>query len=250
MDGGQVINSTRRALLIIFLAAAALVAVLLLPPIAQDPAYHDFADRRGLFGIPNFLNIATNLAFLAVGIAGIVLCATRKNPGARWAWMACFTGVALVCLGSGYYHLAPDNGTLVWDRLPMSIGFMALSVAVLADYVNPRLEKFLLAPAIVLGITSVFYWHYTDDLRPYVLVQFLPLLMLPALLLLFNSPPKERGYLFAALAIYLLSKLAEHYDHAIFKLTTEVISGHSLKHLLAATSLFVIYLMLRRRSIQ
>ena len=251
MNGSQVINSSQRTLLIILPAAvAALVAVLLLPPIAQDPAYHDFADRRGLFGVPGFLNIATNIGFFAVGIAGIILCATQKNLSARWAWMTCFTGVTLVCFGSAFYHLAPDNGTLVWDRLPMSIGFMALTVALLADYVNPRLEKFLLAPAIVLGITSVFYWHYTDDLRPYVLVQFLPLLMLPALLLLFNSPPKERGYLFAALAIYLLSKLAEHYDHAVFRLTTEVISGHSLKHLLAATSLFVIYLMLRRRSIQ
>ena len=152
---------------------------MLLAPIAQDPAYHDFADRRGLLGIPGFLNIATNLAFLAVGVAGMFLCAVRKNLGARQAWLACFTGVTLVFFGSTYYHLAPDNGTLVWDRLPMSIGFMALSVAVLGDYINPRLEKTLLAPAIVLGLASVIWWHYTGDLRPYVLVQFLPLLLLP-----------------------------------------------------------------------
>jgi hypothetical protein len=247
-NGGQAINSTRRALLIIFSAVAALIAVSLLPPIAQDPAYHDFADRRGLLGVPGFLNIITNLAFLAVGVAGILLCATREGLGARRAWMACFTGVALVALGSSHYHLAPDNGTLVWDRLPMSIGFMALSVAVLADHVNPRLEKILLAPAIVLGLASVIWWHFTDDLRPYVLVQFLPLLMLPAVLALYRGARQDRGFLLAAVAIYALSKLAEHYDRALFALSGEIVSGHSLKHLLAATALLVIYWMLRRRS--
>ncbi len=226
----------------------ALVLIMALPPIAQDPAYHDFADRRGLLGIPGFLNIATNLAFLVVGAAGIILCATQKDLGARWAWLACFIGVALVCLGSSYYHFAPDNGTLVWDRLPMSVGFMGLLVAVLSEYVNPRLERILLAPAILLGIGSVIYWHYTDDLRLYVLVQFLPLLLLPAIWLLFNSPYTHRGLLLLALAIYVVSKLAEYYDQAVFAATGNILSGHSLKHLLAALSLFVVYTMLRRRA--
>jgi hypothetical protein len=93
----------------------------------------------------------------------------------------------------------------------------------------------------------VIYWHYTDDLRPYVLVQFLPLLMLPALLFLFRGARQDRGFLLTALLIYMLSKLAEHFDHALFELTGEIVSGHSLKHLLAATALLVIYWMLRRR---
>ena len=93
------IHSTRSAYLIILLLIAALGGVMLLAPIAQDPMYHAFADRRGLLGISNFLNVVTNLAFLAVGIAGISLCARgRRGLGARWAWMACFTGVALVSL--------------------------------------------------------------------------------------------------------------------------------------------------------
>ncbi|HYA38327.1 MAG TPA: ceramidase domain-containing protein [Candidatus Methylomirabilis sp.] len=222
---------------------------MLLPPIAQDPAYHDFSDHRGLLGIHNFLNVTTNLAFLAVGTAGIVLCARRHECiGARWAWLACFIGVALVCFGSGYYHMNPNNDTLVWDRLPMSIGFMALSVAVLAENVSPRLEKYLLAPAMILGVASVLYWHYTDDLRPYVLAQFLPLLLVPAILLLFKSPYTHRALLLVALAIYGASKLAEYFDTALFAATGDIISGHSLKHLLAALSLLVIYWMLRRRT--
>ena len=226
-----------------------MVGGMLLPPIAQDPAYHGFADHRGLLGIHNFLNVATNLAFLAVGIAGIVLCARRPGViGARWAWLACFTGVALVCFGSGYYHVNPNNDTLVWDRLPMSIGFMALLVAALAENVNPRLEKYLLAPAMILGIAGVIYWHYSNDLRLYVLVQFLPLLLIPAMLLLFKSPYTHRGLLLIALAIYVASKLAEYFDAVVFAVTGNAISGHSLKHLLAALSLLVIYWMLRRRT--
>jgi len=233
----------------VLLAVVALGGVMLLPPIAQDPAYHDFADRRGLLGVHNFLNVTTNLAFLAVGIAGIVLCARRQHEiGARWAWLACFIGVVLVCFGSGYYHLNPNIDTLVWDRLPMSIGFMALSVAVLAEHVNPRLEKYLLAPAIIFGIASVVYWHYTGDLRLYVLVQFLPLVMLPAILLLFKSRYTHGGLLLLALAIYVISKLAEHFDAAVFAATGDVISGHSLKHLLAAVALIVVYWMLRVRT--
>ena len=162
--------------------------------------------------------------------------------------MTCFIGVALVSLGSGYYHMAPDNDTLVWDRLPMSIGFMALSVAVLADHIHPRLGKILLAPAIILGCASVIYWRYTDDLRAYVLVQFLPLLMMPAVLILFGAARQDRGHLLAALVIYMVSKLAEYYDRAIFEASGNIVSGHSLKHLSAALALFVVYLMLRRRA--
>lgn len=248
--GVRAINSTHRAYLIVLLLIVALVGVMLLPPIAQDPAYHDFADRRGLLGVHNFLNVTSNLAFLAVGIAGIVLCARRREGiGARWAWLACFIGVALVCFGSGYYHLNPNNDTLVWDRLPMSIGFMALSVAVLAEHVAPRLEKYLLAPAIIFGIASVVYWHYSNDLRLYVLVQFLPLLLVAVILLLFKSQYTHRGLLVPALVIYLASKLAEHFDATLFAATGETVSGHSLKHLLAAAALFVVYWMLQRRTL-
>lgn len=228
---------------------ATLAGVLLLPPITQDPEYHIFANRRGLLGIPNFLDVTTNLAFLAVGIAGIALCARRQRGiGARWAWLACFIGVALVSLGSGYYHLAPDNGSLVWDRLPMSIGFTALSVAVLAEYMSPRVEKYLLAPAILLGIASVIYWHYTDDLRLYIWVQAMPLLVMTAALFLSDMPRADRRLLLLAFAIYAVSKLAEFYDQEIFMVTANVISGHSLKHLFAAAALFVVYRILRHRT--
>jgi hypothetical protein len=245
----KVNSPTRRAYLILLLMVAALIAVMALPPIAQDPTYHDFADNRSFFGIPSFLNVTTNLAFLAVGIAGIGWCTNGRGAmSARWSWMACFIGVALVCLGSGYYHLAPNNGALVWDRVPMSVGFKGLLVAVLAEHLNLRLERILLVLAILFGIASVMVWHVTDDLRLYAWVQFMPLLVIPAVLLLFDSPYTHRGLLLVALAIYAVAKLAEHYDRAVFTATGQIISGHSLKHLLAALALFVVYRMLRRRT--
>lgn len=227
---------------------AATVAVLWLPPIAQDPTYHEFADRRGLLGIPNIFNVATNLAFLIVGGAGLALGVARwRAPGAYRAWSACFAGVALVCFGSAYYHLAPSNATLVWDRLPMSLALMALWVAVLSEHVHAKLERYLLIPALLLGLASVIYWRLADDLRPYILVQFLTLLTIPLILWLYPQPLDDRRFLMAALFLYVLAKLAEHFDHGLYRLTGESFSGHSLKHLLAALALFLVYVMLRRR---
>lgn len=243
----RTVNNAQRVYLVLFLALVALIAVLSLPPMAQDPAYHDFADSRAFFGIPSFLNVTTNLAFLVVGVIGVRACATGSITGARRAWLTCFGGVALVGLGSGYYHLAPDDGTLVWDRLPMSVGFMALLVAVLAEHMRPRLEKILLAPAVLLGAASVLVWHVAGDLRLYAWVQFMPLLVVPAVLLLFDSAYTHRRLLLVALAVYAVAKLAEHYDRAVFEVTGKIISGHSLKHLLAALALFVVHTMLRQR---
>src|SRR4030065_399882 len=106
-------------------------------------------------------------------------------------------------------------------------------MGVIAKHITPRLEKWLLLPAVLFGIASVIYWRYTGDLRLYVLVQFLPLLMLPLVVLLFKSPYTHRGLLFLALAIYVLSKVAEYYDAVVFAATGETLSGHALKHLLA-----------------
>lgn len=244
----RTVNHVQRVYLVLFLALAALMVVLSLPPIPQDPAYHDFADNRAFFSVPAFLNVVTNLAFLIVGIVGVRAGATGAVAGARRAWFICFGGVALVGLGSSYYHLAPDNGTLVWDRLPMSVGFMALPVAVLAEHINRRFERILLVPAILLGIASVVVWRVADDLRLYVWVQFVPLLLIPAVLLLFDNPYTHGRLLLVALAVYAFAKLAEHYDWMVFEATGKIISGHSLKHLLAAFALFVVYTMLRRRT--
>lgn len=231
------------------LVSLALLAVIMMAagPISQDVAYHQFADRRTVLGVPNFFNVVSNIAFLLVGVAGATFSLGRQVPGASSSWTVLFLGAALVSIGSGYYHWAPDNATLVWDRLPMTVGFMALFVALLSEHVSEKLERVMLVPALVLGAASVAWWHYADDLRVYVWVQFMPLVTLSLVVALFPGRYNYRRFLLYGLGCYLLAKLAEYFDHGIFALIGGTLSGHSLKHLLAALGLLFVYLMLRRR---
>ena len=129
----------------------------------------------------------------------------------------------------------------------MAIGFMALFVALLSEIVNRKLENILLVPMCLLAILSVVYWHYTDDLRFYIWVQVSPLLGILILFLLFRGRQTHQAYLMAALGLYILAKLAEVEDQSIYSMTRQSLSGHSLKHLLSAWAVFLIYRMLNLR---
>jgi hypothetical protein len=230
----------------------------LLPPIPQSLAYHNFADQRTLFGIPHALNVLSNLPFLYVGAAGLAfLLRQPKEPHAvrraeRWPWLVFFAGVAGTAVGSSWYHLAPDNARLVWDRLPMTLAFMSLLAAMIAERIDVRAGLSLLGPLLLAGLGSVFYWHWTElrgagDLRPYAAVQFFPLLAIPLVLLLFPPRYTGAGGLWMALAWYGLAKLFEDLDGQIWTLSAHTVSGHTLKHLAAAASPWVVLRMLRRR---
>src|SRR6202040_798655 len=112
------------------LMAASLGGLLLLSPIPQDQSYHQFADQRAIFGIPNFWNVVSNIPFLAVGAAGL----RRFHDDA--ATVVFFLGVFLTGIGSSYYHWDPNDSTLFWDRLPMTLSFAALLALVVEERVN------------------------------------------------------------------------------------------------------------------
>ena len=156
-----------RHFLMVAIVAGSLALMLSQRPFGQDPAYHDFADRRTFLGIPNFFDVTSNLAFLLVGIAGLRISLRNRLDRSRNAWVALFAGVTLVSVGSAYYHWDPSNQTLLWDRLPITIGFMGLFAALLGEYIGERLGMLLLVPALILGFASVVYWHKFDDLRFY-----------------------------------------------------------------------------------
>ena len=234
---------------LVFLVLFPLALLLMLDPIPQDMAYHNFIDTGRFLGIPNFLDVISSLAFLLVGVVGIAYCLKTTLGPSHSAWLLLFVGVSLVGFGSSYYHWSPSSETLVWDRLPMSIGFMGLLTALLSEYVNSRLSC-LLIPLIIMGISSVLLWHFFDDLRLYVWVQFIPLLTLPFVIGLFKSHFTHQWLLLAALVLYALAKGAELYDVAVFQITGEVVSGHTVKHLLAAASCYSILLMLQRRKLK
>ena len=239
-----------REIALILIIAFSFIWMMSLEPISQDQSYHDFADKRSFIGIPNSFNVTSNIPFALFGIIGLVFSLKHRQWEARWSWIVFFTGVTIVCIGSGYYHWNPNSNTLVWDRLPMTIGFMGLFIGILSEYLNPKIERLFLVPAIILGFSSVVYWHYVDDLRFYYWIQLIPLLTIPVVLILFKGRYTHRKYLVLALIFYLLAKFTEVYDEKIFSLTYEQISGHSLKHLLAALGPFSIYLMLKKREIR
>lgn len=241
--------------ILVAVAAAAGVAMFFIPRIPQDPAYHRFSDAHEVFGIPNFWNVVTNLPFLIVGLAGLRLHfggAGSPVPAAlRPGYIVFLVGVMLIGVGSTYYHYAPSTAALVWDRLPMTIVFMALFAVVIGDGIPVRYAGKFLWLFILAGVGSVGYWYVTEtrgagDLRPYVLVQFLPLVLIPLALVLNGTKYLHAGFLWATLGVYLLAKVVEHYDVAVYSLTG-VLGGHSIKHLLASLATFCVLMAFRGR---
>ncbi|HEU4516615.1 MAG TPA: ceramidase domain-containing protein [Steroidobacteraceae bacterium] len=224
----------------VVLAAAVLAAVIgvfLLDPILQDPAYHLFADERELSHVPNFWNVATNLPFLVAGVLGLFQSARLASPRLAAHYRVFCSGVALVAFGSAWYHLAPSDASLVWDRLPMTIAFMAFFAALIADRIHWMVGRALLWPLVVVGLASIAWWARTEsagagDLRAYGLVQFLPILVAPLILWFWRDGSLSGRHLGLAFFAYVAAKLAEHFDAAIYAATG--FGGHAIKHLFAA----------------
>jgi len=166
----------------------------------------------------------------------------------RAAWAAAFGGMALVAAGSAYNHWAPSNQTLVWDRLPITVAFMALTSAAVSETISVDLGAALLPPLLIFGAASVGYWHLTDDLTPYALTQGLPLLLLPALLLAFAPRYSHAAAYLLALLLYALAKVCELRDAELFEATKRRVSGHTLKHLVSAAVTLVFYVQLLSRT--
>jgi hypothetical protein len=244
-----------RLWILVGVSFAAVLALALHAPIPQDPRYHAFADTRVILGVPNFWNVISNAPFLLVGTAGVVLLLIGETPGLlpplRIAYGTLFLAVVGVGLGSAWYHLRPDNDSLVWDRLPMTVAFMAFFSIILGERVRPGLGRRSLAPLLFLGIASILVWRITEasgrgDLRLYGLVQYLPVLLIPIILLLFPAKSSGAFYTWGVLLAYAAAKVLELFDRPTFQLLG-FISGHSLKHVAAASGLFLLVLGLRYR---
>lgn len=248
-------TATMGRILVAFSALAIALFFILVDPVPQDPAYHDFADTRLIFGVTNFWNVMTNLPFLLVGIYGMALVASNPvavgDPNLRWPWVVFFAGIALTAFGSGWFHLGPSNESLVWDRLPMTLGFAGLFAIVIGEYLSPRAARNLLVPFLLAGAASVFYWQMTEsagsgDLRPYAVVQFLPVLLIPALLILRRNASDLTGAFWLLTLFYIAAKLFEHFDDGIYG-SLGLMSGHALKHVVAAFSPAILIYALHRR---
>lgn len=162
-------KTSARLLLVLTLIVAA--AFSLLPRIPQPQAYHLFADRRNVLGIPNFGDVISNVPFAVIGICGLCLLLSSNSRRSklcfldqreRWPYVLVFLGLLLTAFGSTYYHLAPGNGTLVWDRLPMTIAFMAMVAAIIAERINVNAGLWALPILLLVGVCSVLQWRASD----------------------------------------------------------------------------------------
>jgi hypothetical protein len=240
--------------ILLFAVGAAVAVALAVPRIPQDPGYHEFADSREWLGVPNFLDVVSNAGFLTVGSFGVRLVWKQDrtvNAAERLCYFILSCAIIATALGSAYYHLAPDNARLFWDRLPLAIVAMAFTSAVISEHVSAKTGIVALVALTAIGAASVFYWRSSElmghgDLRFYGLVQFLPMLLVPMMLFLF--PSQFRGALNLAWAVvwYAVAKLCEHFDSQIFSVTG-AISGHTLKHLFAALALYFVLRMVQTR---
>jgi hypothetical protein len=229
-------------------------------PFAQPNEYHNFADNRSLLHVPNALNVLSNIPFVLVGSCGLYFMARplaqrHLEPGGRSSYTVFFALIALTGVGSAYYHAEPNNDRLLWDRLPLAMAFMAIFAVMISERINQYAGRMLFWPFVIVGAWSVFYWHQTEmngagDLRVYLLVQFFPLLAIPLMLFLFPARYTLTGDLFAALGCYVIAKLLELADGLVYA-QGGLVSGHTLKHLVAAiTPLFILHMLLYRRPIE
>lgn len=250
-------SKTAGVRLVLGIAITAAICIFAVPPIAQNPDYHNFADRRALLGIPNILDVLSNLPFLIVGTMGLLFLKTRWSDNAlfvdpleKWSWLVLFCALALASFGSTYYHWEPNNPRLTWDRLFIALAFMTLLAIIIAERI--RNTPYLLPLLALAGALSVIYWDYTErqgmgDLRPYVLAQFLPILLIPLICALFPASYTGTRRLVVALGWYVLAKLFECFDGEIFNLLS--VSGHTLKHLAAGMGAYTLlgYLKYRQK---
>ena len=235
------------------------VAAFFIDRVPQDATYHQFADSRTIFGVSNFWNVFSNFGFLVSGSLGLWYLRNRDQPGIvdkiYPAYIILFAGVIATGIGSASYHLSPDNASLVWDRLTMTIVFMAFFTIVIGEHVCDTSARRLLIPLLIAGAASVFYWQYTEsvgtgDLRPYALVQFLPIVMIPMILIGYRSTFGSSRIFWVIILLYVISKLLELLDQDIYQVGG-LISGHSLKHVVSAIAPLVLwYSMTQRRPVE
>jgi hypothetical protein len=226
----------------------AIIALIAVGPIRQFPDYHHFADQRAWLGIPNAADVLSNLPFALVGAWGWLRLRRRRSDAAiaaAWPGYRLFLlALLLTAIGSAFYHWAPSDGRLVWDRIPIALASAGLLAGVRAD-VDAEFPGARVAMILALfGVASVLWWYASGtqgqgDLRPYLLLQALPLVLVPLWQAIYRAPRADRIAFAAAIALYVAAKACELFDHPLLT-HLHWISGHTLKHLLAAAGAGVI----------
>jgi hypothetical protein len=222
----------------------AALALALYGPIAQFADYHAFADQRTLFGVPHAFDVLSNVGFAIVALWGMRHVFTGRSYG----YALFVVSLLLTAAGSAFYHLDPNDIRLVWDRLPIALACAGLLAAVRAESRGGRNDAAATFAIAAAAFGSVYWWDISGDLRPYLLLQALPLVLIPLWQWIDHAARERRIAFAAAIALYVLAKVAELNDQAIFA-ALGVVSGHTLKHVLATLASAVVVYELNGRVI-
>ncbi len=229
------------------LLALTLISVVLMwnrLPLTDRESYFNFADTRSLFFIPNAGDVLSNIPFLIVGLWGLFLVSNFRSllPEYKLGIRIIALGILLTCFGSMYFHLNPNRVTLFWDRLPMTIAFMGLVILLIVDRLSQKEGRRLSYPLLALGLVTILGWHFEVlSLRPYLVVQFGCLVFSMLTAIFTPSNLVKNKSIFLAIGLYILAKITEGFDLVIYQNLNFLVSGHTLKHLLAALALSCIF---------
>lgn len=237
-------NNIKNSGIILLITLSFLYFLFFIKPMPQDLSYHQFADQINHFAINHFHNVISNLCFIIIGLYGLKI--TLDNKEISLSWYLFIISIILVGPGSAYYHFNPNNETLFWDRLPMTLGFISLSSYVLIEIFKIKKEFLFISITFLIGMICLMYWVKFDDLRFYLWVQLTPIVLLLYIALFYQTERLKKKYLFCAVVLYVLAKMTEKYDATIFEKLHY--SGHSLKHLLAGLGVYSLILMYKKRS--
>lgn len=242
---------------LILLTLAVLLTATLLPPTPQSMLYHEFADQRSYWGIPNFFNVTSNLIFLIVGVMGIFHLRNRlpgATPTEMGLYRLVFASTGAACLGSMYYHWEPNLISLFWDRLPIALGFTSLLAATLVERFAMSWLNYFAVLLPIAGAMSALYWlwselNYIGNLNFYIAAQFCSIGLILLLVKGFPSRYTHTTEIYRVMFIYGLAKLAEIGDQEIYQFG-QIVSGHTLKHILAGLAVYFILRMLKIRTLK
>lgn len=210
------------------------------PHVAQHADYHAFADRRLLAGIPFAGDVLSNVAFAAAGLAGLWrLVRASLDPVQRALGCLACTGLLLTAAGSSWYHWQPDAAGLLVDRLAMTVAFAGV-LGIAACRISARAGVMTAAAIALAAPLALAVFAAGGNLLPWSVLQAGGLV----LLLVIAALPPDGAYVrwgWVA-AGYVLAKLFEIQDHAIWELTGHAVSGHSIKHVVAALAAAPLFL--------
>jgi hypothetical protein len=226
-----------------------MIGVALMHPVINGPSFHRYADARAFFGIPNAGDVLSNLPFVIIGIAGLL--AARRVVGVSRGLVALFfAGILGIGLGSGAYHAYPIDATLAFDWLPIVLALAWLSALLLADRVDPFAGKVAAVVLPLAAFASVAWWwggggtSAGGDMRWYAFLQLLFVVLVPVILFLYPKGRLERGPLLLGVACFVAARLVHSADETVLEMTG--VSGHTLKHLVAAMAAYFVLVAVRR----